>query len=387
MSLKLNQEISEDYDIDNEETDKFFDNLDKNHSEIEAMSSTIQQLMDSSSALEQFGIDRTSVMILRATDLLAGTSFDAIAMESMNVHTNHKEATVLAIESLDEKASDTTTKWSTRILTSIKETSGKVLAILSPIFTKISSAARTISHKVWDVTKAAGRTIKAHPFKTILVVLAAITAAAGIVVYFGGNLPLPNSTKESVEVFRNKITSMASNIKWPFVRSAPTISPVTPSSSGWTSQILVNGKWVDSGEAIAGLKAGPSNTASNLGWTKSTIETVRVHTDQVWSKLKGGLGALSNRGFKYTRQAWGHLEHGVNQTIPNTVLKATGSHEAAHTAKLAGWGALGFMVYININRIIWAMYRLVKFVIVGGLRLIGNTLKAIFNLFVPSTAD
>lgn len=390
MSTVMNQEIRDDYDIDYEDDVEdgthLFEEISHNHRHILEEAELILQMTEAKDLISSSGIDIGTINMMRATNLLAGTSFDSIAVESLNRFTNNEEAKHLAVESLDAAVKEKEEKLSARVLKTIKETGGSIVKILSPIFTKIGNLAKTISTKTWDAAKATGRAIKAHPYKTIVAVLAAMLAVAGIVVYAGGNLPLPNATKESLEGFKKHISDMVSKISWPFTKSIPSVpTQAVPRSrfvmSTGDTEMFINGKWMSSGEAISGLKAGKGNSAHKLGWNSMNMNAVNSGLNKCWGQIRQGFSAIEHRGYEYTRKGWGMFEHAMMKTVPDKVYQATGSYQAGQAAK----GFAGFVIFITITRILWALYRLVKKIIVGGLRIIGNTLRAIFTSIIPSS--
>jgi ElaB/YqjD/DUF883 family membrane-anchored ribosome-binding protein len=387
MTTNLTQDIKEDYDtfVTDDEGNNIFDEIDDEHSQIMDEVELIRQMSETTLAIESHGIDIGTISIMRASNLLVGTSFDAIAVESLNVHTNNSEAKELAVESLNDTIKEKETKLSARVIKTIKETGGKVLRALNPIFSKLSNLAKTITSKTWDATKATGRAIKAHPYKTIVAVIASILAVGGIIVYVGGNLPLPDSTKAQLDSFKSHISDMVNKIDWPFTKTTTSFPTQAVNRSRYVmatgdTEMFINGKWMSSGEAISNLNVGKGNSAHKLGWNSTTTNAVKSGIDKCWSQVKQGFGALEHRAYEYTRKGWGMFEKGMMETIPNKVYEATGSRQAAGFAQ----GFSGFVVFITVSRILWALYRLVKKIIVGGLRIIGNTLKAIFRSIIPS---
>jgi hypothetical protein len=222
---------------------------------------------------------------------------------------------------------------------------------------------KTLASKTWDATKATGRVIKAHPVKTVLAVVASVAAVAGIITYCGSNLPGAETTKAQLDMFVSKVRGLFTKIPWPFGKG---IDVTSKGAERFRVDVVFPPK--ASGETI-----------EKLGWTQKTMQVLSTHLDKVWSSIKSGLMALPKKAVAFVSA----MSHSVFRKIdmikadaPERVYRLTGSWEAARLAP----GLITAAVYATLISVFWALYRLIKKIVVGGFHLIGSMLYSLGSL-------
>ncbi|RYF15945.1 MAG: hypothetical protein EOO77_12890 [Oxalobacteraceae bacterium] len=147
----------------------------------------------------------------------------------------------------------------------------------------------------------AGEEIKAHPFKTVMMALAAITAAMAVLAFCGSRMPGGMASREVFVAFFGKIKDMLSAIPFPgsgikaaaTARAGVTITPVTiPTKVVGTARSL---GW--SGPTVNEVCNGSATVV------RSAFSTIGVFARQVASFVVKGIPKAFEAGRKFTKQA------------------------------------------------------------------------------------
>jgi ElaB/YqjD/DUF883 family membrane-anchored ribosome-binding protein len=349
---EFNQEISDDLE---QAFGDDIDRLNRDQADITHLQDELGQMMNSLVALETYGSNPASLQLLRNAGWLAGTSMDAIALESFSHDTPDGVESAMATEALASTIAATLDRWSARILSFVKNMLGKVTDMFSSLWTKISTLGQQLTSKAWDATKAAGRTIKAHPYATVMAALVAAAAVTGVVSYVVTGTPVPRAGQEAMKAFLSKVKTMVGAIKSPFCSVS---ADLVKDGNGIVYDM-------DKVEALAKL----NNTPAKLGWTQSAVKSVLNKAGMIWSELKTSLGKMGGKiisCLKFVDAVGGDMP----EVAKNTVKEHTGSGIAGWATKEIVGKIYGFMIWAVIGLV----YKLLKDVGLKAYTVVAETL-------------
>lgn len=342
---------------------------------IEQDSREISMIADSIVAIESFGINPSAIAILQTTGLLSGTVLDAVGVESLGYAGPKDDQTMIALEALEAKAEEKSAGWSAKIMSMAKSVGSKIMSVLGGIWEKITGSVKAIGSYTWDKAKVAGAVVKAHPYKTILAVVVAIAAVAGITVFISSGLPaLAASSKAGGVVnkfvkFGETVASKVNAIKWPFGKVAAEATD--------KGKLLLT--YSEGAKGVAWANVAPeATTLGKLGWTQTVVKGVESSLGRAWGGIKTGAEAFGGKASSYVKtfsdSAWDSAK-AVNEGI----VKAQKGNNGFITAKSAG-SNFGIVAVASLTvGMIKFVYGLIFKVVASGLRVIYNTLKAIAN--------
>jgi len=347
---------------------------------IEALFGEIQQLSDARMAIENFGVSQSSMAIMSITGLLAGTSLEAIALESF-ADAGKAEAD-LALEALNDKAGEKSAAWSAKVLSVVKGGASKVAALVTSLFTKIGSVVKTLTSKAWDATKATGRVIKAHPVKSVLAIIAAIAAVAGVIAYATGNFPAAGAKGDAFKKFNEHIVGLINKIKSPFGK-------VEAYAEGAHSTLKVRWAQDSSGGFVKTLVKDSDYDPKTLGWTQSAVKSVSGQLDRVLKLIQSSIGHFGERLTKIASSAksvgkdgldvyMAHNEAGNNAIGATMRAKLDEGKSFRHVAAAGVVGVAGLFAVVTAMSMV--IYKLIKWIVVGGVKIILGTFRALTSL-------
>lgn len=341
---------------------------------IEQYGREMSMIADSIVAIESFGINPSAVAILQTTGLLSDTVLEAVGVESLGYAGPKDDQTMIALEALEAKGNDKAASWSAKILSMAKSVGSKIMSVLGGIWEKITGAVKAIGGYTWDKAKVAGAVVKAHPYKTIMAVVVAIAAVAGITVFISGGLPaLMASTKAGAAYdkyvkFGETVASKVNAIKWPFGKVAAEAAEKT---GKLTLEVATSGA------------APEAMTLAKTGWTQTVVKGVESSLGRAWAGIKTSAETLGASAAKAGASTTGAVKDftgaGVSaftktNAAAGGILKKRGS---MFSVKGAGshLGVLAAATFVAGT--IKFVYGLVFKVVAFGLRVIYNTMKAI----------
>jgi hypothetical protein len=339
--------------------------LDSEFSFMNQVSLEIKQLEDARNIISQLGVSSSSVLIMKSMGLLSSTSFDSIALESLN--SNNDNFKNIALEELDTKISDKQAGWSAKLLSFVKSVGSKTLDILNPIWEKITGVFKKAGSFVWDKAESVGKAVKAHPYKTIMVVILAIAAVAGILAYCGSFLPGSNQGWAMLGKFDKKLAELASKIKLPW---------------GSVKTTAGNANNLNRIDVVFAARKAENIPIEKLGWSQASARTCYTELSKAVTSVKSGLGSFVSRGVKVLSEGAATVGHatvpkveGAFKSVGNVVYNHTGSKTVASAAQMVAGGAF-FWGAVNIFHKVW---RLIKKIVIGGLKMIYSSIKYLFD--------
>lgn len=348
----ITQEISEDYDHDQlEEIDCNFRNMDQ-------LDQELKQLMDSTLAIEQFGMNPSAFGVLKTTGLLSGTALNTPALEFFATQNVDNLESDIALEALTDKIKQKMTEWAAKIISAAKGMTDTVTSILSTLWTKVSEQGKMLTASVWDKAKVAGATIKAHPYKTLAAMITAAAVVVAIIALVASGMPGAYANETVLKSFIFKIQDMIKTIKLPFGK-------INVSTLADGTKIVCN---IDQ---TTKMTAGAAKLV-DLGWTQNAVKAMSGSLNRVWSSLKINASAISTKvvsSVKFVNDIGGDM----NNKIGMTVATKTGS-------KLFGWAAQEVVkkAYTTaLWSIIGVLYMLLKEVVIKAFRMINDTFRSL----------
>lgn len=363
--------------------ESMFAGIDADEQEIELLDAELRMLTDSAIAIEQFGFNPTTAAIMQTTGLLNGTALESLGLESITVSDGESAESQLALESVLGKIAEKTTQWAAKILHVAKMSGEGVLSVLTPLWNKISGMVTSIGEKAWDKTKAAGAVVAAHPYATIASVIASAAAVAGLVAFVASGAPAVGAKLDVLKSFVSTVREHLGRIKFPGGKLVAKLS-----ESG--TKIMVT--FEKSKDAVK------SAALSSLGWSQTAVKAMSSQLNRAWDALQQSWKALGTRSMKLVRGAGeltkevfvGGAAVGVVGASAGKQLatKVVGTSKAGRTVSaVAGYAASRVVTsayFGAIISLIGLMFRVTKYVVVGGFRMIAATLKAIMPHAQPA---
>lgn len=355
-----------DFENEAEEEDEFGPEADdmvedavRDDAEIEALAMEIDMLDSSAVAIEQFGMNPTAMAIMQTTGLLNGTALESIGLESCNYVDGKHDESLVALEALGEKIKETAAKWAGKILGFAKKIKDGVVVVLEKIWEKISSAVSALSSAVWDKTKAAAAVVKAHPYKTILAVIATIGAVAGVITLFGGMPAVTAGAAAMRTWFGGIVTKLNGAVaKFPF---ASIKSSLNAAGTKIVTTVRGAGSAVSGGVSkAAGAVKGASVSA--LGWSQTAVKSAGGQLKTAYNAALSGSKALGTRVTKLGTAAGSAVKD-----------KAVAGFGAAKGGLASSWGYISSLAVTALTYI--------RQVIFKGLAAIKSTFTSLMGVF------
>jgi hypothetical protein len=401
--MTIKQSILDDYDHDYDPDAEADDALDTDLEDAQEPAA-LETLLGSMQSVISFGLTRSAHAVMLSADLLSGTALGAIATESLSRKPNDDE-TDLALESLGEKITETVKSWASKIVNFIHKSGEFVTNRLSSLWTKISASVKTLGEKAWDKTKATGRVIKAHPYKTVFAMLTAAAAIAGIVLYCSSNVE-HNAMVDNIDKLRKKHQILEAELGVAYAKGSGAreelskryqssaqelidalkdkqssrniflgkikalIDKVTVPAGKITSEIKKDGKLIV--ELAFSKEAPTEGTAASLGWSQTAVRAIGSKCAQIWTMLKSGIIALGSKlvaGLKFVNDKGGDMHAFVGKKVAEKTK-----------SNLTGWMATKLMekLYIGaLMSVVSAVYILLKGVV---LKAFGMTSKTLHDI-------
>ena len=344
-----------------QEDDVLFDDFDQSYTQITQLGEDLHRIEAAADAISMGGINPTTLHILRSQRLLTGTSYDAIALESFPSEPAGGVESDRALEALNDSFKEKAAQYSAKILAMVGQGANKIWAVIKSLGDKIGSLIKSAGDKVWDKTKEVGAAVKAHPYKTCVIVLSAIAAVATIMIYSASNLPGAGQTRQVYRAFSDKIAGMMRNIPNPFGK--------VNASVGDASNFRV--------DVVFPSRSAAAIPVEKLGWNYHAAKAIGVQVDKTVSAFKSGMSQFGTKVYRAAASG-GHMvfrkAEAVKKAVPGHVYALTGSREAAHASSFAA-GGIYYGLLISLTYAVW---RLVRRVVVGGLSLIYSSIRSVF---------
>ena len=314
--------------------------------EIDAMHTELMRLEGTHAALKQYGMDRTTLDFLTRANLLASTGLEAYTF-SFSDHT--------ALEGLASKIGEGLSNFASKIVSMVKTGADKISNLLGPITGKILDKFKAIPETAWNAMKATGRTIKAHPYKTVAGVLTAALVVAGICAFVASGMPGAYANESAFQSFRYSVIDKIKAIRWPFGKVAVS-----------ASDTIIDVKIVGNvGEKVSG-------TAKTLGWGKEAFAFCVKQVTAIGTKIKEACMSIFSFIGKVTAPIHKPIEK-FSAELHSKTEAATGSKYAAMAAV---WTAKKYY-YQWLFKVIGAIYRMIKAIVLKAFELVRSALFSI----------
>jgi hypothetical protein len=234
--------------------------------------------------------------------------------------------------------------------------------VLAPIWKVVSEKAIALSHMTWDATKATGKVIKAHPYKTVLAALAAAATVSGIVMYVGTSLPPGVITRGALDTFMKKLTVMYHSVKFPGKAIYTTASK--------------DGNLIFATVEKAGSMELTTATASKMGWTASSVRAIGNYATKVWNSFKTASKAI-----------WEHVIKPVEKVaadilfVPKDLAAKVNEKTSMRTSVWIIEKIAGAAYYSILFKIVTNLYHVVKDIVVNAFRTVRDTFTSLTPVF------
>jgi hypothetical protein len=271
----MDQSIREDYAYDDDDTE-----MEAAFAEIDHLENRLHQLVVSTNVVERFGVDPLTLTVLKNHDLLSGTAMEALDPNSFGFESKDSAETQLALEGLIANINDTAGRWSAKIVATTRTMIDKVGALITPLWDKVSSVGKRAVVALGDAATAGARTVRAHPFATVAVLVTAAVSVIGIIAYVTGGIPFSVPGLATVTNFVSKVEGMIAKIKLPFGKITTTVTRQGTKLGIAISDFAVKAQ---------------SSTVEALGWTRAGVNLLLGKLSSVASSLKTGFSALGTK--------------------------------------------------------------------------------------------
>lgn len=353
----LRNEISEDYDHDvtpiHDDSD-----LDKDIVELDNVETQLSQLYECERAVRNFGMNRTALQIMCSAGLMSTTALGSMGLESMNDNTMSAKDSQIATEALGEMVKQKAAEWAAKVIAFFSKAIKKVTELVGSLWTKISDSAKVLGEKTWDGAVAAKNYVKAHPYKTILMVLAAAAVVVGIVGFVTGSAPGVGCTRAALASFMNKIRTMASGIKLPFGKVV--------------TDTVGDGDIVQMALKNMGPNVPVEGSLGVLGWTKASFEAITKQSKHLWESFGTVIKPIWEKYIKPVERVVSAVGF-FPKVAADKVKGLTGS-------RVLTWGTetvIGSVYYPILMRVLTNVFAMIKAIVIKAFTMVKDTFTAL----------
>ena len=263
----------------------------ESYAQIEHTSDELSGLINLLSVVDQYGVDSTSSYIIARSPLLTSTSSLTIALETLN----HSEFTELALESIVSSIHDKVSKMSAHLIHVFKECGNALSKEINDLCDRINSTSKKIAHYLSNTSKSTLAKIKAHPFKTVLIVIATIGALVTVGYFINQAISGPTLDSNSATKLADKVKEMVKKIKWPF-----------------------------RGENIT--EAAEAGTTTELGWIRSSVNEVSSKVASLKESLNKMISSIQTKCMNYLTRGLDNTNEFKNRFIHQALDNESADH-------------------------------------------------------------
>ena len=334
------------------------DDIDDEVEGVESLQMQIEHLQNLYSAIEQFGISPGMMQVADRDGLLSSTFSMIAATETLaGPYSPTASTSVAALEGIGEAIKNKVTEWAVKAGSAAKSLAVKAGHLLSTAASKVADLGRWVGSKTWNATKALGRTVKAHPYKTAAIVVGTIVAVAAVVALC---VAFPAAPAAVVGWF-GKIKTALASIKSPFGAISARIE-----------KKRMIAQWVKAGSFDMGAgdaSAMVPERISALGWTKATAATACSTLSAGLGKVVSAVGRIGSAIANSSTAAWAKrsattVGKGVLNKVDgyDQLIENTNSGYAKHAMKFGYAAVVSFAIttiWLLLVRVVMAGYRFV----------------------------
>lgn len=321
-------------------------------SDLDEIEKSITTLCLISDGVEKYGINQTSLYILKRHHLLSGASLSTLAIESINDSTQ-----VTALEALSEDIKEKSAQWAAKVVGLFKDGSKAITDKLTTLLESVKEKAALLTDKAWDVAKDTKDLVVAHPYKTILIALSAAVAIFGIVSFVGTSLPVGVVTNGQLHTFMMRLRTMYHGINLPFGKI--------------TTTAVSDGRLVFATVETANKVNSAAQTGLG-GWSVQAVKAVLSQTDKVVSGVKKGFEVLWNRALKPGEKVLSGVLF-APKDFKEFVVNKTG-------ARSAGWvldQVVPALYYSILYKLLRNLYDITKDIVFKTIKMIKDTFTSL----------
>jgi hypothetical protein len=352
--------ILEDYDHDAPETtDTICKEMDQDILLGNDLDQQVAQLLSSAIAIDTLGMSKTSFAILKSSDLLSGTSLDALGTENFSTTPGDDPESQMAVEALLDKMKEKAGAWSARILNLTTKISTTIVDLSKSLWSQISEKVSALNTKAWDKAHAVTQTMKAHPYKTVAAVAVAAAAAIGIIGFIMNGMSGAYANQSALKSFMYRIQDMVKGIKWPFGSVA---SDVIEQGGSFKFATKVT---------RATTVALESESVVKLGWTQSAVRAVSGQVGRFTTTLTSSASKFGGKVVDVLKMVNNNTGDGMAGIVEGAVKGKTQS-------TLGGWAAKEVVKRLY-NTALWAVVGLVVFLLKEVVLKAYNVIKDTFS--------
>ena len=222
-------------------------------------------------AIVQYGLTQSALAILKSSRYYNDTALSTLGLEAIDP--SHDE---IALEAIGNDIREKSAQWSAKIIGFFNDGTKAITEKISSLWDSVKAKIEPFTTAAWDAAKSAASVVKAHPYKTILIALAAVASAFAVVSFVGTSLPVGAVTNGKMQSFMLRLQTAYSNINLP-AGKMKTIASMDGR--------LVLATIETAEKPIVG------GSVASLGWTLNTAKAIYTKANHVFD---GGVKALGS---------------------------------------------------------------------------------------------
>lgn len=334
------------------------DDVDEAMDLIDQMGQDLTEAVSCSVYLNHYGSHPTALRVMQSKGLLAGTSLDSLAMEQFGDVDSD-----IAVESLLDAIKEKTAVWSAKIVGVFDKVKTSVIDRLVSLSEKIKEkASRLKTEFLKDVDRAKVH-VKAHPYETVMICIAAAIAVMGIAAFSIKGLPSIRDIK-MLPKFLEQVAKKIASINWPFGKIAAAVT-----NGGKRIALSMTRKIPRA--AVASLAV--------LGWSTTSVDA----TTGTMTKFRGGIPELWNNIQDKSKQSiHDALEFGkdrfsgIGRDTMASYFEGEGGSVGMRAIKATALSAIS-VAMAGVSSVVYVLYHLIKNIVLGTVNLISYTFEAL----------
>jgi len=332
----------------------------ENINDLYSLGDEIMMYDDTINAVSRYGISKSSFLILKSSGLLSSTSFDAIALEGFNDNCED-----IALESLIDKVKEKVAKWSAKALSFAKTTASKISNTLGNLLEKLKNISKNVIDKVFDKADAGKQYVKAHPYKTIALTIAAVLTVLGIGQFIIKGFPVFRNAAK-IPQFMKTVGGMIAKVNYPLGKITTAFS-----KGGMVMKVSIG-----TGTFLTGV-----GTIAALGWTKDKVASVYREYSQIKVNsetiTKGSMNLISNTardGVSFVKGVYTGTRKGFDAGYYS-------DEDSSETKRVvAGATSMTITTFaVLLAAAAYVVYKLITGVVIGALKVICISLNALLG--------
>lgn len=258
--------------------------IDSELSSILELKNELQRHIDIYDNIVVYGSSLTTLSLLKSQRLLSSSSTHAIAIEQFkSIPTVDLDD--LALEGILSSIVDKYSLWKSKLEDLAENGLDKVISDIEPIYNNAIETIQSVIDSGVTASNEISKTVKAHPYKTIVVAVTTIATVIGIVMFVTRGFPNISTISTNFSLFTKKLRSLVISIRSPF------------------NQTVSISKTTGIPKVVVGRGPDPIiSTIGELGYTRASLINIVGRLRSLWRELLQTIGSFKRRIVSVVRQ-------------------------------------------------------------------------------------